>query len=194
LREYSWHHDVDRTDNSSLPGDVSEKDDIKRLVDELSQKEPKGIQLLVNNAGIARDDSTKYSSAGEPDMSSAQSISEHFWKSEPEAWADTFKTNVFAVYYMSIAFLPLLAKGCETTPGYTSSVINVSSISGAMKGNSAGQFAYASSKAATTHLSRMLATVFQKTKVRVNVIAPGVFPSEVSEMLHRSAHPLLTML
>jgi NAD(P)-dependent dehydrogenase (short-subunit alcohol dehydrogenase family) len=82
---------------------------------------------------------------------------------------------------MSIAFLPLLAKGGETTPGYTSSIINVSSISGAMKGNSSGQFAYASSKAATTHLSRMLATVFQKTKVRVNVIAPGVFPSEVSE-------------
>jgi NAD(P)-dependent dehydrogenase (short-subunit alcohol dehydrogenase family) len=112
-------------------------------------------------------------------MTSAQSISEHFWKSEPESWADTFKTNVVAVYYMSIAFLPLLAKGCETTPGYTSSIINVSSISGAMKGNSSGQFAYASSKAATTHLSRMLATVFQKTKVRVNVIAPGVFPSEV---------------
>jgi NAD(P)-dependent dehydrogenase (short-subunit alcohol dehydrogenase family) len=112
-------------------------------------------------------------------MTSAQSISEHFWKSEPEAWADTFKTNVVAVYYMSIAFLPLLAKGCETTPGYTSSIINVSSISGAMKGNSSGQFAYASSKAAATHLSRMLATVFQKTKVRVNVIAPGVFPSEV---------------
>lgn len=39
--------------------DVSDKDDIKRLYDEISQKEPKGIQLLVNNAGIARDDNTK---------------------------------------------------------------------------------------------------------------------------------------
>lgn len=42
-----------------LQGDVSDKDDVKRLLDELSEKEPKGIQLLVNNAGIARDDSTK---------------------------------------------------------------------------------------------------------------------------------------
>lgn len=42
-----------------LVGDVSDKDDIKRLVEEVSQKEPKGIQLLVNNAGIARDDETK---------------------------------------------------------------------------------------------------------------------------------------
>jgi NAD(P)-dependent dehydrogenase (short-subunit alcohol dehydrogenase family) len=43
-----------------------------------------------------------------------------------------------------------------------------------------GQFSYASSKAASTHLSRMLATMFKDVKVRVNVIAPGVFPSEMT--------------
>lgn len=112
-------------------------------------------------------------------MSDPQAISDHFWKSEPDSWADTFKTNVTGPYYMSIAFLPLLTRGRETTPGYTSSVINVTSISGFMKGSSMGQFAYASSKAAATHLSRMLATTFVQTKVRVNVIAPGLFPSEV---------------
>lgn len=85
---------------------------------------------------------------------------------------------------MSIAFLPLLAKGGEIIPGYSSSIINVSSISGAMKGNSSGQFAYASSKAAFTHLTRMLATTFAQTKVRVNCIAPGVFPSEVCLEIH----------
>lgn len=49
-----------------------------------------------------------------------------------------------------------------------------------MKGSSNGQFSYASSKAASTHLSRMLATTFKDVKVRVNVIAPGVFPSEMT--------------
>lgn len=83
-------------------------------------------------------------------------------------------------YFMSMAFLPLLAKGREVTPGYTSQVVNVSSISGQMKGTSAGQPAYASSKAAFTHLSRMLATTFMECKVRVNVIAPGIFPSEMT--------------
>jgi len=39
-----------------LQGDVSDKNDIKRLYDVMCEKEPKGIQLLVNNAGIARDD------------------------------------------------------------------------------------------------------------------------------------------
>jgi NAD(P)-dependent dehydrogenase (short-subunit alcohol dehydrogenase family) len=163
----------------ALPGDVSEKEDVIRLAKELQTKEPNGIQLLVNNAGIARDDDTKFSN-GQPDMTDAKAISEHFLKTKPDQFADTFKTNVAAQYYMSMAFLPLLAKGREATPGYTSSVVNVSSISGAMKGSSNGQFAYASSKAASTHLSRMLATTFKDTKVRVNVIAPGLFPSEMT--------------
>ena len=81
---------------------------------------------------------------------------------------------------MSMAFLPLLAKGTTKTPGYSSSVVNVSSISGSMKGSSMGQFSYASSKAASTHLGRMLATTFKDVKVRVNTIAPGVFPSEMT--------------
>jgi NAD(P)-dependent dehydrogenase (short-subunit alcohol dehydrogenase family) len=101
-------------------------------------------------------------------------------KSPPQSWADTFKTNVGSIFYMSMTFLPLLAKGGSKTPGYTSSVVNVTSISGAMKGSSSGQFAYASSKASATHLSKMLATTFSKAKVRVNVIAPGVFPSEMT--------------
>ncbi|KAF2846218.1 NAD(P)-binding protein [Plenodomus tracheiphilus IPT5] len=163
-----------------LQGDVSEKDDVKRLYDELCLKEPNGIQLLVNNAGIARDDNTKFSSAGQPDMGDPQAISDHFLKSQPENWADTMKTNVGSIFWMSMTFLPLLAKGGKVTPGYSSQIINVSSISGYMKGSSSGQFAYASSKAAATHLGRMLATTFIGTKVRVNTIAPGVFPSEMT--------------
>ena len=160
----------------------SEKDDVKRLYDEMCQKEPKGIQILVNNAGIARDDNTKFSANGQPNMEDAQAISDHFLKSQPENWADTMKTNVGSIFWMSMTFLPLLAKGGQVTPGYTSQVINVSSISGYMKGSSNGQFSYASSKAAATHLSRMLATTFVGTKVRVNTIAPGVFPSEVCSL------------
>ncbi|KAF5670933.1 NAD(P)H-dependent oxidoreductase [Fusarium denticulatum] len=162
-----------------LPGDVSQKDEAIRLAEEVGQKEPNGIHLLVNNAGIAEDDNTKFSSAGEPDMSDAKALSDHFLKTEPQQWADTLKTNVTGPYYMSMAFLPLLAKGRETTPGYSSQIVNVSSISGAMKGSSMGQPAYATSKAALTHLSRMIATLAKDIKVRVNVIAPGLFPSEM---------------
>ncbi|KAF5681248.1 NAD(P)H-dependent oxidoreductase [Fusarium heterosporum] len=163
-----------------LPGDVSQKDEALRLAEEVSKKEPNGIHLLVNNAGIARDDNTKFSTVGEPDLTDAKAISDHFLNTKPEQWAETLQTNVTAPYYMSMAFLPLLAKGREVTPGYTSQIVNVSSISGAMKGSSMGQPIYATSKAALTHLSRILATLCKDVKVRVNVIAPGLFPSEMT--------------
>ena len=134
----------------ALPGDISSKDDVKRLAEELASKESKGIHLLVNNAGIARDDNTRFSKAGTPDWTSAKAISEHFMQSEPEQWAETFQTNITAQYFTTMALLPLLEKGRNVSPGYTSSVINVASISGVMKGTSSGQFAYATSKAGTS--------------------------------------------
>lgn len=103
--------------------------------------------LTIFPAGIARDDHTRYSKAGKPDFSDAQSISDHLMKSEPGNWQDTFQTNITGQFFTTAAFLPLLAKGRDTTPGYTSSVVNVASISGVMKGSSSGQFAYATSKA-----------------------------------------------
>ena len=63
------------------------------MAKEIEKQEPNGIQLLVNNAGIARDDSTKFSDNGEPDMKDAQSISDHFLKSDFQAWEDTYRTN-----------------------------------------------------------------------------------------------------
>lgn len=166
----------------SLPGDISQREEVLRLAAEVEKKEPDGIQLLVNNAGIARDDNTSFKSNKPPDRNDAKSISEHFLRSEPQQWVDTFNTNVTAGYFMSMALLPSLAKGQEKLlgSGYTSSVVNISSISGAMKGSSGGQFSYAASKAAFTHLTRMLATTFTGTKVRVNCIAPGIFPSEMT--------------
>lgn len=134
----------------ALPGDISSKDDVKRLAEELASKESKGIHLLVNNAGIARDDNTRFSKAGTPDWTSAKAISEHFMQSEPEQWAETFQTNIIAQFFTTMAFLPLLEKGRNVSPGYTSSVVNVASISGVMKGTSNGQFAYATSKAGTS--------------------------------------------
>jgi NAD(P)-dependent dehydrogenase (short-subunit alcohol dehydrogenase family) len=44
----------------SLAGDVSTKEGCVQLAEEIGRLEPEGIQLLVNNAGIARDDSTKF--------------------------------------------------------------------------------------------------------------------------------------
>jgi NAD(P)-dependent dehydrogenase (short-subunit alcohol dehydrogenase family) len=164
----------------ALPGDITKKDECIRLAEEMGKKESNGVHLLVNNAGIARDDHTKFSANGQPDMKSAEAISKHLLKSEVSDWQDTFETNITAQFFMSAAFLPLLAKGRNVTPGYTSSIVNITSISGLMKGSSSGQFAYATSKAGFVHLTRMLATTLAETGIRVNQIAPGVFPSEMT--------------
>lgn len=162
-----------------IAGDVTSKDEVQGLARRIGEQEPDGIHLLVNNAGVALEDDTKYSNS-EPDFKDARSVSEHMWKSDPTSWRETFDTNVGAVYFVSAAFLPLLALGRACSPGYSPSIVNITSISGVMKTSSSGQFAYAASKAAAIHLTRMLAFTFADAKIRVNGIAPGVFPSEMT--------------
>lgn len=141
---------------------------------------PGSVSSIMAICGKRANDVGTTALAGEPNMTDAQAISDHFLRTKSEQWTETLTTNVAGPYYMSVAFLPLLAKGRDAIPGYTSQIVNVSSTSGAMKGSSWGQPVYATSKAALTHLSRILATLCKDVKVRVNVIAPGLFPSEMT--------------
>jgi NAD(P)-dependent dehydrogenase (short-subunit alcohol dehydrogenase family) len=92
-----------------------------------------------------------------------------------------YATNVVGPYLMTTAFLPLLQKSTETHHGWSSAVVNITSISGTVR-ISQGHFAYNSSKGAQVHLNKLLAAEIAKAglKVRVNAIAPGVFPSEMT--------------
>jgi NAD(P)-dependent dehydrogenase (short-subunit alcohol dehydrogenase family) len=153
-----------------LLGDITSKDEIGRLVGEVQKQESKGVHPLVNNAGIARDDRRKYSNR-KPHMKSAQSISEHLWKSDLSDWAATFKINITA---------RLLAKAGQSIPDFSPSIVKFTCISGVLKGSSNGQFAYATSKAGLIHLTRMMVTTFAEAKIRVNLIAPGIFSSEMT--------------
>lgn len=45
---------------------------------------------------------------------------------------------------------------------------------------SQGHFSYNASKGATIHLSKLMSAEFEKAKIRVNSIAPGYFPSEMT--------------
>ena len=52
-------------------------------------------------------------------------------------------------------------------------------MSGIMR-NSQGHFAYNAAKGATVHLSKLMSSEFEKANIRVNSIAPGYFPSEMT--------------
>jgi NAD(P)-dependent dehydrogenase (short-subunit alcohol dehydrogenase family) len=96
-------------------------------------------------------------------------------------WVETYRTNVAQCYFMTTAFLPLLQKATEHQYGYSGTVINISSISGMVK-STQHHPSYNASKAATIHLNRMLANEVAENglKIRINSIAPGVFPSEMT--------------
>ena len=63
---------------------------------------------------------------------------------------------ILTLQFTAASFLPLLKKGADNTQGYASQIINVTSISGLMKGSSGGQFAYAASKASMVQVSRAM--------------------------------------
>jgi len=160
-----------------ITADVSTKADIKKLVDEISSKESH-LDILINNAGISIN-------TQETEASSAEELKSNLFDDKDETfemWADTFKTNVAQLFFMTSAFLPLLQKATEHQHGYSGTVINISSISGIVK-TSQHHFAYNASKAAAIHLSTMLSNEISQNglKIRVNSIAPGVFPSEMTQ-------------
>jgi len=157
-----------------IVGDVSKKEGVEKLVKEIESRED-CLCILVNNAGIAPDKTT-------PDGKDAEDLKKNlFGPTSVEEWTDVYATNVVGPFLMSTAFLPLLQKASEKIHGYSGTIINISSISGMVK-ISQGHFSYNASKGAVIHLNRMLSSEIAKVglKIRVNAIAPGVFPSEMT--------------
>lgn len=80
-----------------------------------------------------------------------------------EQWDHTFKTNIYAYFYMVKAALSHLKEGAA--------IINCSSILG-FKG-SKGLIDYSSTKGAINAFTKSLAQSFVDRKIRVNCVAPG---------------------
>ncbi|OQE44612.1 hypothetical protein PENCOP_c002G06893 [Penicillium coprophilum] len=159
-----------------LPADVTNKDEIRRLVSEIKTREGH-LSILMNNAGIS-------SSSQETEPEDASKLKETLFDDSNatfDEWDSVFRTNVSQIFFMTTAFLPLLQRGSEVEHGWSSTVLNTTSISGIVK-VSQHHFAYNASKAAAIHLTKMLAheVSSSKLRVRVNNIAPGVFPSEMT--------------
>ncbi|SLM40904.1 short chain dehydrogenase reductase family [Lasallia pustulata] len=154
------------------PCDVTKKEDLEKLVSDISKRE-KHVNLLITNAGVS-------GPKAEPESSKATELKDTLWQNEDfEQWNSTFNTNVSSVYFTTVAFLPLLQAGTETYGPRTASVIVISSMSGIMR-HAQGHFSYNAAKGATVHLAKLMSAEFEKTEIRVNSIAPGYFPSEMT--------------
>ena len=88
-----------------------------------------------------------------------------------EQWDFAFGLNVRAHWKMIQALLPGMLDHFEKT-GQWSSIINVASIAGSIRGI-ANRFVYGTTKAAVVGLTKSVAMDYVKRGVRCNAIAPG---------------------
>lgn len=144
-----------------LPADISEPKAARELVSNAVEKLG-GLDIVVNNAGrqIAVDN--------------LEDLSD-------EQFEKTFKTNIFAMFWIVKAALPHLAAG--------STIINTTSIQA--YNPSPTLIDYASTKAAINNFSKGLAQQLAPRGIRVNAVAPGPIwtPLQVSDGQPKEALP-----
>lgn len=118
-----------------------------------------GVEVLVNNAGTF----------------TAAAIE----NTDEAAWNDLMGLNLRTPFFLTKALLPQLKAAAG--PNDPARVIMIGSI-GALWGNSSnGAYAYGASKAAVHQLTRMLASDLTGGGINVNAIAPGYFPSDMTD-------------
>jgi len=139
------------------------KKSLEDLVSQVEAKE-KYLSLVVAAAGMS-------GPKGFSDMSGAAQLKKNLWQESVEDWNSTYDTDATAVYFSTVAFLPLLQVAPKE---HNSSVIVIFSMSGLIR-NAQAHFAYNAAKGATAHRSKMMSKEFASTSIRVNSIAPGCF-------------------
>jgi NAD(P)-dependent dehydrogenase (short-subunit alcohol dehydrogenase family) len=88
----------------------------------------------ISSAGIVGPVSTFLNDPTAPENTNAETLGNALFNDDgPEAWTEVYKIDTFSIYYMTTAFLGLLDKGSRDIEGYTSSVVNITSISGIVK-------------------------------------------------------------
>lgn len=68
-----------------------------------------------------------------PERKNAETLGLGLFNESLEGWKDLYTINTFSVFFVTTAFLGLLAKGSEDVQDHWSNVIVISSISGVIK-------------------------------------------------------------
>ncbi|UAX41551.1 3-oxoacyl-ACP reductase FabG [Pasteurella canis] len=113
------------------------------------------IEILVNNAGITRDNL--------------------LMRMKDEEWFDIMQTNLTSVYYLSKAMLRSMMKK------RFGRIITIGSVVGSM-GNP-GQTNYCAAKAGLIGFSKALAKEVASRGITVNVVSPGFIATDMTEVL-----------
>lgn len=138
------------TDAFVVQGDISSKDDSKRVVEAVMDKF-KQVDILVNNAGIKRD----------------RILS----KMTDADWTAVLNTNLNGTFFCTRAVLPSMIQR------RFGRIVNIASFVG--QSGSAGQANYAASKGAIIAFTKTVAVEMAQYNITANVIAPGYTATEI---------------
>lgn len=139
---------------SALQGDVSQEADANALVKAVIDAHGK-LDILVNNAGTTRDGLIMMMPVEDFDV--------------------VMQTNLRSAWLMSkVAAKSMMRKR-------TGTIVNISSVSGIM-GNG-GQSNYSASKAGMIGLTKSMARELSGRGIRVNAVAPGYVPTDLTASL-----------
>jgi NAD(P)-dependent dehydrogenase (short-subunit alcohol dehydrogenase family) len=134
--------------------DITSKDEAKKLITEIGNKE--GLDFLVNNAGITfKGKAEKY---------------------DLDRWDFIHKVNVDAVFYLSQFAYPYLKES-----KFIGRIVNISSMAAHLGFSEV--VPYCSTKAAVLGITRGLAVEWVNDNILVNSVAPGWFPSKMTQQV-----------
>jgi len=140
----------------AIKADVSKQHEVEFLV-ENTIKKMGSLDILINNAGIARDTL--------------------LIRMKEEDWVKVMETNLNSVFFTTKAASKYMIKK------HYGRIINISSIVG-VSGN-IGQANYAASKAGIIGFSKSVAKELASRNVLVNVIAPGFIETDMTDSLNK---------
>ncbi|MFT4788819.1 MAG: 3-oxoacyl-[acyl-carrier protein] reductase [Paraglaciecola sp.] len=142
------------TSGKGMVLNVADSESMKTLLSDISEQFGV-IDILINNAGITRDNL--------------------LMRMKDEEWQDILNTNLSSVFSMSKAVLRgMMKKRCGR-------IINIGSVVGST-GN-AGQANYAAAKAGVIGFSKSMAREVASRGITVNVVAPGFIDTDMTKAL-----------
>jgi len=137
---------------TTLAVDVTKQEELERAFAELEDRYGR-VLVLVNNAGIRRDDLS-------PSLSD-------------EEWAEVLETNLTAAFRATRRALPQMVRA------RFGRIINIASVVGPRA--NPGQANYAAAKAGLIGLTKTVAAEVARRGVTVNAVAPGVIETEMTK-------------
>jgi 3-oxoacyl-[acyl-carrier protein] reductase len=135
---------------AAVPGDVADYDQAVSMVEQ-TVSELGGLHILVNNAGIAKDDL--------------------IYNMDPGMWLEVMRVNFGGTFNCTKAALAVFMRE------RAGSIVNMSSVMG--ERGWTGESNYSASKGAVNAFTRCCAVEFARFGIRVNAVLPGFAPTDM---------------